>query len=123
MSTSTGAAPAFAQNVLAFRTPQGGVSIPAGQSKQLGIVDVSQYERIRVVADERVGSGTGVSVRLTITEGNELVAQLDVLHLTPHAQVTNVYEVPGTKLTIFADAAPGAGNDALDVLVYGFKEA
>ena len=85
------------------------------------LVDVAQFERIRVVADERVGSGTGITVLLTITEGNELVAQLDVLHLTPHAQLTNVYEVPGTKLTISAETAPGvAGNDTLDVLVYGF---
>jgi len=106
---------------LAFRTPMGGVSIPAGQSKQLGIVDVASYEPIRVVTDERVGSGTGVSIRLTITEGNELVAQLDILHLTPHSQVTRVYNVPGRKLTIFADAAGGTGNDAVDVLVYGSR--
>ena len=107
---------------LAFRTPPGGVSIPAGQSKQLGTVDIAPYERIRVVTDERVGSGSGLSIRLTITEGNELVAQLDTLHLTPHAQVTRVYEVPGTKLTIFADAAAGTGTDSVDVLVYGWKE-
>lgn len=106
---------------LAFRTPLGGVVIPAGQSKQLGAVDVSPFERIRVVADERAGSGTGISVRLTITEGNELVAQLDILHLAPHSQVTRVYEVPGNKLTIFADGIAGVGNDALDVLVYGWK--
>ena len=37
---------------LAFRTPPGGVSIPAGQSKQLGTVDIAPYERIRVVTDE-----------------------------------------------------------------------
>ena len=36
---------------LAFRTPPGGVAIPAGQSKELGVVDVSPYERIRVGAD------------------------------------------------------------------------
>ena len=54
---------------LAFRTPPGGVVIPAGQSKELGAVDVSPFERIRVVADERVGSGTGINIRLTITEG------------------------------------------------------
>jgi hypothetical protein len=108
--------------ILAFRTPVGGVSIPAGQSKELGVVDVSPYERIRVVADERVGSGSGIAIRLTITEGSELVAQLDVLHLTPHAQVTNVYEVPGTKLTVFADAAGGTGTDGLDVLLYGSKD-
>ena len=110
------------QTTLAFRTQLGGVTIPAGQSKELGVVDVAPFERIRVVADERVGSGTGINVRLTITEGNELVAQLDVLHLMPHSQITRVYEVPGTKLTIFADAAGGSGNDALDVLIYGYKD-
>jgi type III secretion protein HrpB1 len=104
---------------LAFRTPPGGVSIPAGQSKNLGAVDVSPFSEVRVAADERVGSGTGVSIRLTITEGNELVAQLDVLNLQPKAQVTRVYNVPGTKLTIFADALGGAGSDGVDVLLYG----
>jgi hypothetical protein len=106
---------------LAFRTPPGAVSIPAGSSKNLGSVDVSPFNSIRVVADERVDSVTGVVIRLTITEGNELVAQLDTLHLAPHSQVTKVYDVPGTKLTIFADALPGSGKDAVDVLVYGAK--
>jgi len=109
-------------NVLAFRTAPGGVSIPAGTSKELGVVDVSPYERIRVVADERIGSGTGVTVRLTITEGQELVAFLDLLAMAPHQQVTRVYEVPGTTLSVFADAAGGSGTDGLDVLIYGWKE-
>ena len=74
------------------------------------------------VADERIGSGTGVTIRLTITEGQELVAFLDLLTLAPHQQVTRVYEVPGTKLSVFADAAGGTGTDALDVLIYGWKE-
>ena len=108
-------------NVLAFRTPVGAVSIPAGQSKQLGVVDVSPYAKIRVVADERIGSGTGINIRLTITEGNELVAQLDTFSLTPHSQVTRVYDVPGTKLTVFADAVGGSGSDGVDVLIYGSK--
>jgi hypothetical protein len=108
--------------VLAFRTKPGGVSVPAGGSQELGVVDVARYERIRVVADERVGSGTGVTVRLTITEGNELVAFLDLLHLAPHQQVTRVYEVPGTKLSVYADALGGTGTDALDVLIYGWEE-
>jgi type III secretion protein HrpB1 len=110
------------KTVLAFRTPPGAVSIPAGQSKELGVVDVAQFERIRVVADERVGSGTGITVRLTITEGSELVGFLDLLHLAPHGQVTRVYEVPGTKLTVYADAIGGTGTDALDVLIYGWEE-
>ncbi len=119
MSTAPALMPA--KTVLAFRTPPGGVSIPAGQSKQLGVVDVSAFEQIRVVADERAGSGSGIGIRLTITEGNELVAQLDVLHLTPHSEITKVYDVPGTKLTVFADAAGGKGTDGLDVLIYGCK--
>jgi len=104
---------------LAFRTPVGGVSIPAGQSKQLGTVDVHNFSKIRVIADERVGSPTGVTIRLTITEGSELVAQLDTLSLAPHSQVTRVYDVPGRMLTVFADAVGGSGNDGLDVLIYG----
>jgi hypothetical protein len=48
------------ENVLAFRTPVGSVSIPGGQTKLLGIVDVSMYERIRLVADERIDSTTNI---------------------------------------------------------------
>jgi type III secretion protein HrpB1 len=83
--------------------------------------DVSAYDQIRVVADERVGSGSNVQIRITITEGGELVAQLDTFSLTPESQVTRVYEVPATKLTLFADAGSGSGTDAFDVLVYGSK--
>jgi type III secretion protein HrpB1 len=104
---------------LAFRTPQGAVSVPAGKSKQLGIVDVSAFSKIRIVADERAGSGTGISIRLTIAEGDELVAQLDVLTLTPQTQITKVYDVPGSRLIIYADAIGGAGSDGVDVLIYG----
>jgi len=107
--------------VLAFRTPPGGVSIPAGTSKQLGQVDVSPFEQIRLVADERVGSVANVTLRLTITEGNELVAQLDTPVLAPHSQLTKTYLVPGRELTIFADVAgaAGTGSAAVDVLIYG----
>jgi type III secretion protein HrpB1 len=104
---------------LAFRTPVGAVSIPVGQSKSLGTVDVHAFERIRIVADERAGAGP-VVIRLTITEGDELVAPLDTLTLQPRTQVTRVYEVPGTKLSLFADAVSGGtGNSSVDVLIYG----
>jgi len=106
--------------VLAFRTPAGGVSIPVGSSKELGSVDVSPYRQIRLVADERAGSATNVTLRLTITEGNELVAQLDTPVLAPHSQITRVYDVPGRGLTIFADVAgAGSGSAGVDVLIYG----
>jgi type III secretion protein HrpB1 len=102
---------------LAFRS--GVVVVPAGQSKPLGTVDVSPFSQIRVVAYERAGSPTDVSIRLTIMEGNELVAWLDVLKLTPHSQVTRVYDVPGTKLRIDVDTVSGTGSNSVDVLVYG----
>lgn len=105
---------------LAFRTPAGAVSIPVGDTKTLGTVDVHSFNRIRVVADERAGSAGPVVIRLTITEGNELVAQLDTFTLQPHAQTTRVYETPCTKLTVFADAASGGtGQSSVDVLIYG----
>jgi len=105
---------------LAFRTPVGSVSIPVGETKSLGVVDVQAFERIRVVADERTGSAGPVVVRLTITEGNELVAQLDTLTLQPNSQITRVYEVPCTKLSVFADAiSGGGGKSSVDILIYG----
>jgi len=106
--------------VLAFRTPAGGVSIPVGSSKELGSVDVSPYRQIRLVADERAGSASTVTLRLTITEGNELVAQLDTPVLAPHSQITRVYDVPGRGLSIFADVAGAdSGSAGVDVLIYG----
>jgi hypothetical protein len=103
---------------LAFQTAAG-VSVPVGKTQNLGTVDVGPFERIRVVADERVGSAGPVVIRLMITEGDELVAQLDTLTLQPSSEVTKVYEVPGTKLTIFAAATGESGSAAVDVLVYG----
>jgi len=104
---------------LAFRTAPGAVSIPVGTSKELGTVDVDPFDRIRVVADERVGSAGPVVIQLTITEGNEAVAQLDTLTLQPHGQITRVYETPGTTLTISANATGASGSSSVDVLVYG----
>ena len=109
---------------LIFRTKAGAVSTPPGTTLHLGEADTSKCERIRVVADERVGSGSGVRIRLTITEGNELVALLDEIVLAPHSQTTRVYEVPGKKINIDMDAMPSASKtpDAVDVLIYGWKE-
>ncbi len=108
------------QNVLAFRTKVGAETINAGQTKDLGMVDVSHFEKIRVVADERTGSGCNVIVRLTITEGNELVAFLDEFTLMPHQQMTKLYDVPCTKLmvSLVGVGAPGTTGGA-DVLMYG----
>ena len=48
------------------------------------------------------------------------MAQLDTIMLTPHSQITRVYNVPGTQLSISADSVGAAGSKgALDVLIYG----
>jgi type III secretion protein HrpB1 len=108
------------ENGLAFRTPVGAVEIPAGQNKLLGTVDTSHFDKIRLVTDERIGSTANIILRLTIMEGDELVAQLDTVLLTPHSQVTRVYDVPATKIGIFADSVGPAGSEAgIDVLIYG----
>jgi type III secretion protein HrpB1 len=108
------------ENVLAFRTQMGAITIPGGQTKLLGVVDVSMYDRIRLVADERIDSTSNIILRLTFTEGEELVAQLDTLLLTPHSQMTRVYEVPGTQLSVSADSVGAAGTKgSVDVLIYG----
>jgi type III secretion protein HrpB1 len=73
-----------------------------------------------LVADERIESTTNIILRLTFTEGEELVAQLDTIMLTPHSQITRVPDVPGTQLSIYADRVGAAGSKgALDVLIYG----
>ena len=108
------------ENVLAFRTKLGAEMVKGGETKELGIVDTSQFDKIRLVADERVGSTCNILVRLTFMEGNELVAFLDTVLLTPHAQTTRVYDVPGTKINVAMDGI-GAANTSgsVDVLIYG----
>ena len=55
----------------------------------------------------------------TITEGNELVSQLDLLTLSPHSQQTRACEVQHKKLTIILRRHDRpSGSSALDVLVH-----
>ena len=108
------------ENILAFRTKPGAESVRGGETKELGTVEVSRFDKIRLVCDERIGSTCNVLVRLTIMEGNELVAFLDTVLLTPHAQLTRVYDVPGTKLNIAVDGIGASSTQgAVDVLIYG----
>ena len=109
------------ENILAFRTAVGGVMIKGGESKVLGMIDTTKFKKIRVVADERVGSACNIWVRLTITEtGNEWVAFLDHFMLTPHSELSRVYEVPCKAITIAIDGVGVPANSGtVDVLLYG----
>jgi hypothetical protein len=122
MATSPKIAPAIheRETVLAWRTKPGGESIKGGETKNLATIDTAGFDKIRLVCDERVGSTCNVQVRLTFMEGAELVAFLDTLMLTPHAQATRVFDIPGTKLEVAIDAVgapPTQGT--VDVLIYG----
>jgi hypothetical protein len=108
-------------NALLFRTQGGAVSLGAGTSKHVADVATAGYRKLRIVADERVGSATNVSFRVTILEGSELVAQLSTFTLSPHSERTFTIDVPPRAVAIYADAAGGSGTDAFDFLVYGSK--
>ncbi|MGR8981584.1 MAG: hypothetical protein ACU84H_16050 [Gammaproteobacteria bacterium] len=105
---------------LIFRTPPGAVSFPIGQRKVFGEVDVSPFRKIRVLAFSQ-NSANNVNIGLTITEGHgEWVGRLDTLNLTPRSELTKTYDVPGTKLTITAEATEsGKGVAYIGILIYG----
>jgi|SRR5215469_9086047 len=108
------------ETILAWRTKPGGESVKGGETKNLATIETAGFDKVRLVCDERAGSTSNVQVRLTIMEGTELVAFLDTLMMTPHAQATRVYDVPGTKLEVSIDGvgAPNA-QGTVDVLLYG----
>ena len=60
-----------------------------------------------------------MAATVRLTQGGGLIP--DLLHLLPHSQVTRVYDVPGNKLTLFADGIAGQGSDGMDLLIYGSK--
>lgn len=106
---------------LLYRTPVGAVSVSAGTTKHLANVTTAGYRTLRIVADERVGSVSNVTFRVTILEGSELVARLATFTLSPHSERTFTVEVPSRAVSIDADSASGSGNNAFDFLVYGAK--
>ncbi len=108
---------------LAFQTSSLGPGIHVSPHQvTLGVVDVSPYAQIRVVASLGPSSPSGVTFTLTITEGGLLIAHLDQLQLAPGVAVTNVYEAPGTALTLLAEATSSAGATQFVALIYGSTE-
>ena len=79
----------------------------------------SAFSKIRVIADERIGSATGITIHLIISLPNERIGELDLLELTPESSVTRAYDIPGTGLTILVEAAAGTGSDGVDVYIFG----
>jgi hypothetical protein len=104
---------------LVWRPPHP-TEILAGKSVQLGVVDVSPFSAIRVIAFAK-DTAPVVTLELIATAGmgGDRFTYLDRLQL-PTGGITRVYQVPGLALTIDAVAAAGTGSTWIDVLIFGF---
>jgi|GEM_PF-2943235 len=110
---------------LLFRTPGGGVSIPAGANQDLTSynargVSVSAYPAVRVSAVNRASSAVNATFRIYMALGNELLGLLDRFTLMPGATYSVSYSVPGIALRIFAEADSGAGPATVDCAALGY---
>lgn len=115
------------QNYLLFRTENGAVTIPAGETVRLTAefpngIPIEKYKTIRVYGNCRPGGTVSVSILIGIVqvEANELIFPLDIFTLQPGSTTTKTYDVPGRSLVAFATAAEGTGTSAIDFGVLGF---
>jgi hypothetical protein len=107
---------------LVFRTPDGGLSIHSGIT-ELGVVDISAFSKIRILARPRffIG-GARLNLLLQSIEGSDVsftISKLDLL--APALTPTEVYDVPGKTLKIIAEAEFQNPQDTIltDILIYG----
>jgi hypothetical protein len=100
-----------------------GITVPAGTPNFLiGPVITQIYDRIRILAVETPGSTSPVDIMINLVDGDDFhtVGQLDTLNLKPGSQVTNVYEIPGTFIDLYATATGKSGTSAVvTIYVYG----
>ena len=115
------------QTKLIFRTPAGAVSIPAGETVRLTAslqcgIPVVRYETIRINCVCRTGSAVPVTIFIHALDckTDELLFLLDSFTLSAGQTTTRVFEVPAKALAVFAEAATGSGNTAVDFGVLGF---
>jgi len=117
---------------LLFQTPAGGVLVSTPQ--ELGEVDVSSFEQIRVVVVNRAFQSlhsAAAIVSLQLVEAGAALGTIDTLlageepdhTATVFNVVSKVYEVPGRTLRITAkagqDAEGAQGSTHVDVFVFG----
>lgn len=109
-----------------FRTAPGSVQLPGGTSVELTAAEyprgicVSPYPAIRMAADNRFSAQLAVTIRLLIACGGEPFATLDSFTLLPGGQYTVAYNVPGTRLKVFAQTPIGPGYANVDFILFGF---
>ena len=80
-------------------------SFQVGQSMHdLGTVEVRDFAQIRILAFARRDS-LNLKITLVAEEPGHRIATLDTLLLGPGESATRVYDVPGTMVAVFAEAA------------------
>lgn len=109
-----------------FRTAPEGTELPGGTSIELTEaqyprgIRVSPYPAIRMAADNRDSSQLAVTIRLMTTCDGEPFATLDSFTLLPGGQYTIAYNVPGTRLKVFAEVPACPGCAHMDLILFGF---
>lgn len=109
-------------NKLVWRTAVGGIPIPVGHTVLGENIDVSEYSQIRVLARPHSYIAGDLKIILKLIEGTDAFFIIDSLNLfAPGNHPTQVYDIPGTKMTIFADARFQSSDDTIpiDVVIYG----
>lgn len=113
-------------NHLLFITEPGGRVIEEGRSVDLtkgypAGVDVSSFYTIRIAAGNRVVSEGAVTFKLIMKVEGVSFLMLDTITLEPGERFNRTYDVPGLGLAVKAEAERGAGVDAVDLAVFGYK--
>lgn len=113
-------------NNLLFITDPGGQVIEEGQSVDLtedypAGVEVRPFYTIRVAAGNRVVSEGAVTFKLIMKIDRVSFLVLDTIILYPGERFNRTYNAPGLGLAIKAEAEKGAGVDAVDVAIFGYK--
>jgi hypothetical protein len=91
------------------------------QSTDLGSVQTTRYQRIRVLADCRFDSTSSVEITLVMVESGGAPGSLDRFVLAPSDSVQEVYEVPGTRILVTADPQQAGESCDIDVWVWGYR--
>ena len=97
-----------------------GLKVPANGGTTLSVIDVSNYEQIRIYAANWVSSAGAVTLVPTFLENNGLFGPLDSVTLNQSDQFTQVYPVPGNQLSLRAYSDAGG---SIFVLVYGWSSS
>jgi len=100
--------------------------VTAGQFAFLTNVEVSCASKIRIYVGESSDSPTRATLRIVDHQISDPpimpdALTLDTLSLSPHSQLTKVYDAPGKELNFIVDAAGPAsrGLDRINILIYG----